>query len=36
MEAQLLSHLKLSDIRLGFLINFNVARSKDGIKWIIH
>lgn len=34
-EAQLLSHLKLSDKRLGFLINFNVPRIKDGIKRII-
>lgn len=34
-EAQLLSHLKLSSKRLGFLINFNVPRIKDGIKRII-
>jgi GxxExxY protein len=31
-EAQLLSHLKLSDKQLGFMINFNVSRIKDGIK----
>lgn len=31
-EAQLLSHLKLSNKRLGFLINFNVPLIKDGIK----
>jgi len=31
-EAQLLSHLKLTDKRLGFLINFNVGKIKDGIK----
>src|SRR5665213_855698 len=30
-EAQLLSQLKLGDYRLGLLINFNVARLKDGI-----
>ncbi len=30
--AQLLSYLKLSQKRLGFLINFNVQRIKDGIK----
>jgi GxxExxY protein len=30
-EAQLLSHLKLSDHRVGLLINFNVTRLKDGI-----
>ncbi len=34
-EAQLLSHLKLSNKELGFLINFNVPRIKDGIKRII-
>ena len=34
-EAQLLSHLKLSGKRLGFLINFNVKYIKDGIKRII-
>src|SRR3990167_7772793 len=30
-EAQLLRHLQLTGKRLGFLINFNVAFSKDGI-----
>ena len=34
-EAQLLSHLKLTGKRLGFLINFNVKYIKDGIKRII-
>ncbi len=34
-EAQLLSYLKLSGLRLGFLINFNVPRIKQGIKRII-
>lgn len=34
-EAQVLSHLKLTGNRLGFLINFNVALIKDGIKRII-
>ena len=34
-EAQILSHLKLSGKRLGFLINFNVSLIKDGIKRII-
>jgi GxxExxY protein len=34
-EAQLLSHLKLTNKELGFLINFNVPRIKDGIKRII-
>ena len=31
-EAQVLSHLKLSEKRLGFLINFNVPRLKEGIR----
>ena len=34
-EAQLLSYLKLSDKRLGFLINFNVVLIKHGIKRMI-
>ena len=34
-EAQVLSHLKLTGKRLGFLINFNVPIIKDGIKRII-
>ncbi len=34
-EAQILSYLKLSCKRLGFLINFNVSLIKDGIKRII-
>lgn len=31
-EAQLLTYLKLSDKRLGLLINFNVLRIRDGIR----
>ena len=31
-EAQILSHLKLTNKRLGYLINFNVPLIKDGIK----
>jgi GxxExxY protein len=34
-EAQLISYLKLTDKRLGFLINFHVPLMKDGIKRII-
>lgn len=34
-EAQVLSHLKLTGKRLGFLTNFNVPLIKDGIKRII-
>jgi GxxExxY protein len=31
-QAQVLSHLKLTGLRLGFLINFNVPLIKEGIK----
>ena len=34
-DAQLLSYLKLTKKRLGFLINFHVPLMKDGIKRII-
>jgi GxxExxY protein len=34
-EAQLLTYLKLTGHRLGFLINFNVAMIKDGIKRMV-
>lgn len=34
-EAQILSHLKLTGLRLGYLINFNVALIKQGIKRFI-
>jgi GxxExxY protein len=34
-EAQLLTYLRLSGIRLGFLINFNVPHLRDGIKRIV-
>jgi len=34
-SAQVLSHLKLTNNRLGFLINFNVAIIKSGIKRFI-
>jgi GxxExxY protein len=33
--AQILTYLKLSKCRLGLLINFNVARIKDGIRRVI-
>ena len=35
-EAQLLTHLKLSDHRLGFLVNWNVILIKDGIKRMVN
>lgn len=31
-KAQIISHLKLTKLRLGYLINFNVPLIKDGIK----
>ena len=34
-EAQILSYLKLTGKRLGFLINFHVPLIKDGIKRMI-
>ena len=34
-DAQLISYLKLTGKRLGFLINFHVPLMKDGIKRII-
>ncbi|MBF0293058.1 MAG: GxxExxY protein [Nitrospinae bacterium] len=33
-EAQLLTYLKMTDKRLGLLINFNVPALRDGIKRI--
>jgi GxxExxY protein len=35
-EAQLLSHLKLTHKRLGYLINFNVPLIRDGIKRMVN
>ena len=34
-EAQLMTYLRLSNVRLGFLINFNVPRLKEGIKRMV-
>lgn len=34
-EAQMLTYLKLSDKRLGYLINFNAPLIKDGIKRMV-
>jgi len=34
-QAQILSHLKLTGLRLGYLVNFNVPIIKQGIKRII-
>lgn len=35
-EAQLLTYLKLSNLKLGILINFNVPILRDGIKRIVN
>lgn len=34
--AQTITHLKLTSIHLGFLINFNVVHLKDGIRRFVH
>lgn len=34
--AQVLTYLKLSNCKLGFLINFNVVLFKDGVKRVIN
>lgn len=34
--AQLLSYLKLSGCRLGYLLNFNVIHMRDGIKRVVN
>lgn len=34
--AQVLSYLKLGGYRLGYLLNFNVLRMKDGIKRVVN
>jgi GxxExxY protein len=31
-EAQIMTYLRLSGVRLGFLVNFNVKHLKDGIR----
>jgi GxxExxY protein len=35
-EAQMMTYLKLSGLRLGLLINFNVPVLKQGIKRMVH
>lgn len=35
-EAQLLTYLKLTECRVGLLINFNVTLLKDGLKRLVH
>ena len=35
-EAQLLSYLKLSNKKIGLLLNFNVLRLRDGVKRMVN
>jgi len=35
-EAQIISHLKLTEKRLGYLVNFNVIRLKEGFKRFVN
>lgn len=35
-EAQVLSYLKLSGMRVGLLINFNVVHLRDGIRRLVN
>ncbi len=35
-RQQTLTHIKMADLRLGFLINFNVSRLKDGLSRLIN
>ena len=34
--AQLLTYLKLSNLKLGLLMNFNTRLLKDGVHWIVN
>ena len=35
-QAQLLTYLKLANLKLGFLLNWNVPLMKDGIKRMVN
>ena len=35
-EAQLLTYLKMTDCKIGFILNWNVTRMKDGIKRMVN
>jgi GxxExxY protein len=35
-EAQVLTYLKLTGLRLGLLMNFNVQKLADGVKRLVH
>ena len=34
-QAQLITYLKLTELKMGFIFNFNVIRLKDGIRRIV-
>lgn len=34
--AQILTYLKLTDCKLGLLVNFNVSKIRDGIKRVVN
>ncbi|MFO1065051.1 MAG: GxxExxY protein [Pirellulales bacterium] len=34
-EAQLLTYMRLADVKIGLLINFNVTKLKEGIKRLV-
>ena len=34
-QAQLITYLKLTGLKMGFIFNFNVIRLKDGIRRIV-
>ena len=34
--AQVLTYLRLADLRLGLLLNFNVLHMKDGIRRVVN
>ncbi len=35
-EAQLLTYLKMNGCKLGFILNWNVPRMKDGVKRMVN
>jgi len=35
-EAQLLTHLRLLDLRVGLLLNFNAVQLRHGIKRLVN
>lgn len=35
-QAQLMTYLKLSERKIGFLLNWNVKRMKDGIRRVVY